>query len=115
MKVKVFCATTENPTDRPQDDIPGYRTKRWFNRTLGPQAIINGGNCDFTADNFSGRGPASHIYFLAEARYDDVFNRKHLTKFCAEFTDRIIDAKGNISFSVTPCKSHNCIDEECEE
>ena len=87
---------------------------------LGPHATasaIRGAEIPYSAvsDINSGR---ELIYLWGYARYHDVFEAPHITRFCVQITSIATDLAGSasdVTGAYVPCDRGNCADEECEE
>jgi hypothetical protein len=104
----------DDPLNTPKLEGPSVHLKR----VLGPKQKTTGGTCIFdmaAMQDFQRKGWL--LYIVLQAHYEDIFGEKHTTEFC----DVIFGLGGNLktgnslSSSSTPCRTHNCADEECDK
>jgi hypothetical protein len=85
-------------------------------RVIGPKQKIGAGLCSWDADTLEREQNIPH-YIGGVIRYDDVFDGKHVTKFCREVRiladPRPIGAPLQYSTSLCP-ETLDCADKECD-
>ncbi|MHB8286939.1 MAG: hypothetical protein ACYDD1_19995, partial [Caulobacteraceae bacterium] len=86
-------------------------------KDLGPNETAEGVTCTLPGADLQtaidGRGS---YFYLIRAAYADAFGRAHIFEAC----DMVVTFNGDgltfdhpISFATTPCKTHNCTDDQC--
>jgi len=95
--------------------MPGTNIIR-VSAILAPKQAKFGGQCEFFGDELlkAQRGESTQ-YLIGQVNYTDIFDVRHLTRFC-EFIYHIggdVAGYGNIEVSSNSCVRHNCADEEC--
>lgn len=94
--------TESQPKAIPQEAVFGYDYSAAKSPETGTTHVLQG-----------------HWYVWAWARYRDVFKGSaiHVTEYCGVLLDIAIaiDKSQPPGFYYAPCKSHNCVDEYCED
>ena len=90
---------------------------------ISPHGILNGAPQYFDASDLAKlRRGEGHIYLWGVADYDDTFpfSRHHITRFCYDYYGVLgnpadFSAVGEQQLLYRLCKTHNCVDEQCDE
>jgi hypothetical protein len=87
-------------------------------RLLGPKQKVAGGVCTYNAEELgSVQRSGAHLYIVAKATYDDIFDEPHVTEYCGEVVSILGDMN---NAAITPNNAvqtcgRNCADKECSQ
>ncbi len=107
LRTRTKCTFSDTPLDHPfdltnapDDDVSSASQKE---QTLGkgchgPQIEIN-----------KARAGQKYFYIFGDAKYRDIFGKRHLTEFCGTLPGSVIVS--NIT-NMSQCHEHNCSDED---
>jgi hypothetical protein len=109
----VFPAETDDPTVWMR-----FMSHQVEMQDIGPNEISSGVMCALPAASVQSaiQGKA-FFYYVLRAQYLDVFGASHEFQSCEKIISYSGDASSfnhEIGISSTPCRTHNCTDDECK-
>jgi hypothetical protein len=113
--VSLYC-----PHPRPEvkeDPITANGNPLVRSRLLGPKQTVWAGVCEYPTEELEDvRDNKTDMFIAMIARYDDIFNKPHVTEYCVKIVNLNGDFKNageTPKNNLAACEKHMCADDEC--